>query len=62
MYKDSRTDVCIIPYFNLSLHRVWFMFRTVERRNRSGEHKTDACSMEMPTGNAKYLQQYIMRQ
>lgn len=76
MYKDSRTDVCIIPYFNLSLHRVWFMFRTVvctfrtaeytfttaERRNRSAEHKTDACSMEMPTGNAKYLQQYIMRQ
>ncbi len=62
MYKDSRTDVCIIPYFHLSLHRVWFMFRTVERRNRSAEHKTDACSMEMPTGNAKYLQQYIMRQ
>ena len=76
MYKDSRTDVCIIPCFNVSLHRVRFIFRiavcmfrnaectftTAERRNRSAEHKRDACSMEMSTGNAKYLQQYIMRQ
>ena len=76
MYKDSRTDVCIIPCFNVSLHRVRFIFRivvcmfrnaeytftTAERRNRSADHKRDACSMEMSTGNAKYLQQYIMRQ
>ena len=81
MYKDSRTDVCIIPCFNVSLHRVWFIFRTAERtfttaertfttaertfttaertfttaerRNRTAERKTNACSMEMSTGNAK---------
>ena len=74
MYKNSRIDVCIIPCFNVSLHRVWFIFRTAERtfttaertfttaertfttaerRNRTAERKTNACSMEMSTGNAK---------
>ena len=76
MYKNSRIDVCIILCFNVSLHRVWFIFRiavstfptaectfpTAERRYRNAERKTNACSMEMSTGNAKELQQYIMRQ
>ena len=67
MYKNSRIDVCIIPCFNVSLHRVWFIFRiaertfttaeytfpTAERRYRTAERKTNACSMEMSTGNAK---------
>ena len=61
MYKDSRIDVCIIPCFNVSLHRVWFMFRTAERtfataecmfttaerRNRTAEHNMIACPVEM---------------
>ena len=61
MYKDSRIDVCIIPCFNVSLHRVRFMFRTAERtfataecmfttaerRNRTAEHNMIACPVEM---------------
>ena len=67
MYKNSRIDVCIILCFNVSLHRIWFIFRnaertfttggrtfaTAERRKRTAERKTNACSMEMSTGNAK---------
>ena len=61
MYKDSRIDVCIIPCFNVSLHRVWFIFRiaertlttaectfpTAERRYRTAEHNTNTRSLEM---------------
>ena len=61
MYKDSRIDVCIILCFDVSLHRVWFIFRiaertfataectfpTAERRNRTAEYNMNTCSMEM---------------
>ena len=57
----------MIVIFNVSLYRICFMFRTAERtfataecmfttaerRNRTAERKTNACSMEMLTGNAK---------
>ena len=38
MYKNSRIDVCIIPCFNVSLHRVWFIFRNAERTFTTAEH------------------------
>ena len=61
MYKNSRIDVCIILCFNVSLHRVWFIFRiaertfptaectfpTAERRYRTAEHNMNTCSLEM---------------
>ena len=67
MYKDSRIDVCIIPYFNVSLYRAWFMFRIAVCTFciagytfpiavctfPTAEHKTITSNMEMSTGNAK---------
>ena len=61
MYKDSRIDVCTTLCFNVSLHRVWFIFRiaertfttaectfpTAERRYRTAEYNMNTCSLEI---------------
>ena len=56
----------MIAIFNVSLHRIGFMFRnaertfataeytfaTAERRNRSAEHKTEASAKQIQEGYA----------
>ena len=61
MYLCTVFSLCsALWYVRSALRNIRSPLRNVETAVRN--IKTDACSVEMPTGNAKYLQQYIMRQ